>query len=253
MTDLNKLLAQKQIERKGKPDLSLPTENPDSILNTVKEISLTAINEDINQPRKDFNPEKITALAESIKEKGLIQPIIVKQSGKGYLIVAGHRRYKAFKQLGKETIPCIIRDEVLSEVDLTEIALIENLQRDDLNTLEVAESIYHLKKIRDIKQREIAVITGYSEGNISKYIQLFEIVKDDDKKKQRVITVGFKRAYLHFCTESERKEKEKKKARGQTLLVEIKDNASRQEIEQAIKKTENFLAYLQGKLKEVSR
>lgn len=253
MADLNKLLAKKQSEQKGKPDLSLPTEIPVNILNTVKEISLTQINEDINQPRKDYNPEKITALAESIKEKGLIQPIIVKQSGKNYLIVAGHRRFKAFKQLGREKIPCIVKDEVLSEVDLTEIALIENLQRDDLNTLEVAESIYHLKKIRDIKQKEIAVITGYSEGNISKYIQLFEIVKDDEKKKEKVITVGFQKAYLHYCTEKEKKDREKKKLSGQTLLIEITDETNRQELEQAIKRTEKFLAYLKEKLGNLSR
>jgi len=248
MADLNRLLEQKQSERKGKPDLSIPPETPESIINTVKEIGLSQINEDINQPRKDYNPEKITALAESIKEKGLIQPIIVKQSGKGYLIVAGHRRYKAFKQLGRETIPCIVKDEVLSEVDLTEIALIENLQRDDLNTLEVAESIYHLKKIRDIKQKEIAIITGYSEGNISKYIQLFQVVKDDEKKKQRVITIGFQKSYLHYCTDSEKKAKEKKRRAGKSFLIEIKDETNRFELEQAIKRTERFLAYLKGKL-----
>jgi len=250
MADLNKLLAKKQSEKKGKVDKSIPAIDTDTILNTVRDIDISLITEDENQPRKEYNPEKITALAESVKEKGLIQPIIVKQDGKKYLIVAGHRRFRAFKLLEKKTIPCIVKEELMTESDLTELALIENLQREDLNALEIAQSIYQLKQIRDIKQKEIATITGYSEGNISKYIQLYGAVKDDDRKQKKVISVGFKRGYNLYCADKNRSaEKEKAKAKTATLLITVKDINSRAEVEAGIKKTQEFLAYLQGLLK----
>lgn len=249
MADLNKLLAKKQSDNKGKTDKSIPVENAESILNTVREIDISLIVEDEKQPRKEYNAEKITALAESVEEKGLIQPIIVKQDGKKYLIVAGHRRYRAFKQLGKTAIPCIVKTELMTDSDLTELALIENLQREDLNTLEIAESIYQLKQIRSIKQQEIATITGYSEGNISKYIQLFNAVKDDSRKQKTVISKGFKRSYNLFCADKNRtEERARAKAKTATLLITVKDITNRKELEAGIKQTSEFLAYLQGLL-----
>jgi len=252
MTNLNKLLEKKQAESKGKPDLSLPTTRIENILTTVKEISLTNIKEDLNQPRKEYAKEKITALAESIKTKGLIQPIIVKTYGKDYLIIAGHRRYKAYKELGKEFIPCIVKEENLSDNDLTELALIENLQREDLNTLEIAESIYSLKELRNISQKEIATVTGYSEGNISKYIQLFDAIKDKPERKDKILNqrLGMEKAYHYFCVEEKRKKKNKKTAtESKTFIVEVKNINHKREIERAIKQAEIVLSELKGLLK----
>jgi len=249
MTNLNKLLEKKQAESKGKPDISLPTGRVENIITTVKDISLSHIQEDLNQPRKEYAKEKITALAESIKDKGLIQPIIVKPHGKDYLIIAGHRRYKAYKELGKEFIPCIVKDERLTDNDLTELALIENLQREDLNTLEIAESIYKLRDLKNINQKTIAIVTGYSEGNISKYIQVFEAVKDNPERKEKLKEYGFKKAYHYFCEKTKRVKKHKATAETKEYLIEVKNIKHKREIERAIEQAETVLAELKGMLK----
>lgn len=248
--DINKLLDRKQSQLRGTPDKSLPVVEAKKILNTVMDIDLERINEDTAQPRKAYNADTIKALAESIKEKGLIQPIIVKVDGSGYMIIAGHRRYKAYKLLGKQSIPCIIKSEALTDTDLTELALIENLQREDLNALEIADSLYQLRELRGINQQEIATITGYSKGNVSKYIQLFEAVKNNEKNRVRLINIGLKRGYDVFCAVKSNDTGKPPKAttEGASLHITIKNPKDTKELKTAIEKTKGFLALLEKTL-----
>jgi ParB family chromosome partitioning protein len=104
----------------------------------IVEIPLTEIRSNPYQPRKEFDEQSLREFAESIKEHGVIQPIIVKKSIKGYEIIAGERRTRASKMAGKETIPAIIRE--FTDQEMMEIALIENIQREDLNPIEEAEA-----------------------------------------------------------------------------------------------------------------
>ena len=105
----------------------------------IVEIPLTEIRSNPYQPRKEFDEQSLLEFAESIKEHGVIQPIIVKKSIKGYELIAGERRTRASKMAGKETIPAIIRD--FDDDEMMEIALIENIQRENLNPIEEAEAL----------------------------------------------------------------------------------------------------------------
>ena len=128
------------------------------------------------QPRKTFNEESLRELAESIKEHGVIQPIIVKKSFKDYEIVAGERRYRASKLAGKATIPCIIRD--FSDEQMMEIAVLENLQREDLNAIEEALAYDNLMKKLNLTQEELSKKIGKSRSYITNMLGLLTLPED---------------------------------------------------------------------------
>ena len=108
----------------------------------VNYISIHQIMANVNQPRKSFNEEKIEELAESIKEHGIIQPIVVRKKNEGYEIVAGERRWRAARKAGLSEVPCLIR-ELTDEQNML-IAIIENMQREDLNPIEEAEGLHQM-------------------------------------------------------------------------------------------------------------
>jgi ParB family chromosome partitioning protein len=255
MTDLDKLLERKQTENRNTPVNEFSKNEAPNILTTVLEIPIDKIQEDLNQPRKDYNPKKITSLAETIKQKGLIQPIIVKPQGEKYLIVAGHRRYRACKELGKSYVACIIRSDSLSESTLKELAIIENLHRDDLTILEIAKSIYYFKEFNNMPQKEISVITGYSEGSISKYVSLYSVVKNNLIEQGNIIRqkMGIDRAYNHYCN----KNKQIKESINTTMpsglkyLIKVDNIHHRRGIERAIEKTETITKELKNLLKNL--
>lgn len=136
------------------------------------------------QPRKTFNEEALKELASSLKEHGVIEPIIVKRSIKGYEIVAGERRTRAAKLAGMKKIPAIIRD--FNDEQMMEIALIENIQRENLNPIEEAKAYDMIIKTNDLTQEEVAKKFGKSRSyitNILGLISLPEFVQDQIAKK----------------------------------------------------------------------
>jgi ParB family chromosome partitioning protein len=137
------------------------------------ELSLDNIVSNSSQPRTSFNEERLLELAESIKRNGIIQPIIVRQYGKQYEIIAGERRYRAAKLANLTTIPAIIRD--CENQQSSEFALIENVQRDDLNPLE--EALAYKKLIDDYtyKHEDISNIIGKSRSYISNYLRILTL------------------------------------------------------------------------------
>ncbi len=145
----------------------------------IMEVPLSELRSNPYQPRKNFDETALKELAESIKEHGVFQPIIVKPSIKGYEIIAGERRAKASKMAGKETIPAIIRD--FSDQDMMEIALLENLQRENLNALEEALAYKKLLEELSITQEELAHRLGKSRSHITNMLGILtlpEEVKD---------------------------------------------------------------------------
>ena len=124
----------------------------------IKEIPLKELRPNPYQPRKTFDEESLNELASSIKEHGVFQPIIVKKSIKGYEIIAGERRYRASLLAGKETIPAIIRD--FTDNEMMEIAILENLQRENLNAIEEAEAYKALMDNLHLNQEEAAKRIG---------------------------------------------------------------------------------------------
>lgn len=146
----------------------------------IVEIKVNELRSNPYQPRQTFDQEKLVELANSIKEYGVIEPIIVTKSIKGYEIVAGERRKKACELIGKETIPAIIKD--FSDNEMMEIALLENIQRENLTAIEEAEAYSNLIKTLNITQEELASKIGKSRvyvTNILGLLRLPEGVKND--------------------------------------------------------------------------
>lgn len=139
----------------------------------VKELPIEKLRVNPYQPRKTFNEESLQELAASIKEHGVIQPIIVKKSIKDYEIVAGERRYRASKLAGKTTIPCIIRD--FTDEQMMEIAVLENLQREDLNSIEEALGLETLMKNLNLTQEQLAKRVGKSRSYITNMLGLLTL------------------------------------------------------------------------------
>ncbi len=141
---------------------------------------------DVNkaQPRKTFNNETIAALAESIKANGMLQPITVHSVGDRYEIVAGERRYRACRLLKMDKIPAIIKE--LSPRQVSELALVENLQREDLNPIEEAMAIETLMREFSLTQQEVSSRIGFSRPAIANAVRLLQL----DSKIQAMISSG---------------------------------------------------------------
>ena len=168
----------------------------------IVEIPLTEIRSNPYQPRKEFDEKSLSEFAESIKEHGVIQPIIVKKSIKGYEIIAGERRTRASKMAGKTTIPAIIRD--FSDQEMMEIALIENIQREDLNPIEEAEALAKIIETSQITQEEASKKFGKSRSYITNILGLLSL---PEKTKQYVrenkITMGHARVLSKLSDEEQ--------------------------------------------------
>lgn len=141
----------------------------------IKEIALSEIRSNPYQPRKVFDEQALEELAESIKEHGVVQPIIVKKSIKGYELIAGERRTKASKLAGKETIPAIIRE--FNDQEMMEIALIENIQRENLNPIEEAMAFKNIIEQSKMTQEQIASKFGKSRSYITNLLGLLNLPK----------------------------------------------------------------------------
>lgn len=148
-------------------------ENEYKELDKVIELKINEIEPTINQPRKIFDDEKLEELAKSILENGVIQPILVAKNEDGYSIIAGERRWRAAKKAGLRKIPAIIK-----QYDTTkkkQIALIENIQREDLNIIEVAKAIKELMETEGYSQSEVAKITGKNLSTVSNIMRLLKL------------------------------------------------------------------------------
>jgi ParB family chromosome partitioning protein len=161
----------------------------------IKELKINEIEPNLDQPRKDFDEESLRQLADSIAVHGIIQPILVRREGMSYKIVAGERRWRAARMAGIETVPAIVKE--YSDNELLEVALIENLQREDLNPLEEAEAYKRLIEEYGLTQEQIANVIGKSRPSIANSLRLNKL-HDEVKKllRENLITEGHARALL---------------------------------------------------------
>lgn len=147
------------------------------------------------QPRRDFNEDKLKELAESIKEHGIIQPIIVRKSFRGYEIVAGERRWRAAQSAGLTEVPVVVKE--FDDRQMTEIALIENLQREDLNPIEIAEAYSSMMEKFDLTQDELAKKVGQSRSHVANFLRLLNLPAEiRDFVSRGTISMGHARAIL---------------------------------------------------------
>lgn len=200
----------------------------------VQELKITEVEPNRDQPRKKFDEESLEELAESIKQYGLIQPIIVTKKEDYYQIVAGERRWRACKRAGLSTIQAIIREDDVRKNQ--EIALIENIQREDLNVVEKAFGIRQLINDYDLTQEEAAKIIGKSRSSIANTLRILNL---DERvlnlAKEGKLTEGHCRALLAY------EDKDKQYLEAQKLIV---SNRSVRDIE---RKTQR------GKSKEIDK
>ncbi|WP_373472138.1 ParB/RepB/Spo0J family partition protein [Carnobacterium alterfunditum] len=193
----------------------------------VQQIPLTDIRPNPYQPRKTFDEAALNELAESIKLSGVFQPIILRESKiKGYEIIAGERRFRASKLAGKETIPAIIRE--FDEEKMMEVAVLENLQREDLTSLEEAEAYEMMMKKLKLTQEEVAIRLGKSRPYIANYLRLLglpdavkEMLQNED------ISMGQARTLLGL--------KEKKQITKLAKRV-VRDHLTVRQLEQLVNK-----------------
>lgn len=139
----------------------------------IVEIDLSELRANPYQPRKNFDEEALNELASSIKEHGVFQPIIVKKSIKGYEIIAGERRFRASKLAGMQTIPAIIKD--FSDEEMMQIALLENLQRENLTSIEEAKAYKSIIESMNITQDELAKKVGKSRSHVTNILGLLKL------------------------------------------------------------------------------
>ena len=161
------------------------TEKDSSYINDA--IPINKIQANPNQPRKDFNDSKMEELVSSIKEKGILQPIAVRELKDGnYEIIAGERRFRASKLIGLKSIPAYVLT-VEDESEVMEYALIENIQRDDLNPIEESEAYASLKNKYNLSQKEISKKVGKSRSLIANSLRLLKLpssIKEDIKNSK---------------------------------------------------------------------
>lgn len=167
------------------------------------EIPLDEIRVNPNQPRKLFDDAALDELADSIRQNGLIQPIVVRRHGDGYEIVAGERRYQASRRAGLTTVPAIVRD--VSDEDMLKIALIENLQREDLNPIETAMGYHRLIEENGLRQQDLADLLSRSRSSIANSLRLLEMPEGiQELLRAGKLTPGHARAILSVDGEENR-------------------------------------------------
>lgn len=164
---------EKPIERVENEVLTKITTTTTTNKNGVSKINIQEIYPNPNQPRKTFDKESLEELAESIRVHGLIQPIIVNKMDDGYLIIAGERRFRASKLAGLTEIDAIVKN--YSDRQIAEISIIENLQREDLNPIEIAKSLQKLMQEYNITQEQVASRIGKNRSSIANYVRLLSL------------------------------------------------------------------------------
>ena len=214
-------------------EIESPINSVDSNVGSV-EVDIHEIKPNKAQPRKTFDRTSLEELAESIKENGLIQPIVVRKSGDIYEIVAGERRWRACKLAGISKVPCVVRD--LTDKELALFAIIENMQREDLNPIEEAEGLDNMMQSYGMTQEQVSESVGKSRPYISNSLRLLKLsnevrkliqegqlsgghgkillrVEDEDKQLQlakKIISEGLSVRTVENLTSGEVKEKRRK-------------------------------------------
>lgn len=161
----------------------------------IVEIPLSQLRANPYQPRKEFKEEAIHELAESIRQHGVIQPIIVRSVIKGFEIIAGERRFRASQYCGKATIPAVVRN--FTDQQVMEIALIENLQRENLNAMEIAVAYQGIMDQYSLTQEELSLKVGKSRSHIANFLRLLSLPEEVKEYVSRgTLSMGHARAVV---------------------------------------------------------
>ena len=221
----------------------------------VREIDVDEISPNPYQPRKTFDIVALQELSDSIVKHGLLQPIVVIEKDDGYLLVAGERRLRAHKLANIESIRCVIADVDIDDVKLRELALIENIQREDLNAIELAHSYDELIKVYDITHDELSGIVYKSRSQITNTLRLLALsTYVQEKLTAAIISQGHAKVLVGF---EDKDQKilvdtiigQKLSVRESELLVKNR-KLNEEEVLAPVKKIESFVNAYDAKIKE---
>lgn len=221
----------------------------------ILEIPVSEIRPNPYQPRKSFNQEALDELATSIKNYGVFQPIIVKKSIKGYDLVAGERRLRASKLAGLETIPAIVKD--FSDDEMREIALLENLQRENLTAIELAWAYKGIIDSLHIRQEDLATKLGKSRSHVTNTLGLLRLPKDvQDMVLENKLSMAHARVLSKLEDNSEIKEMAKKVISDNISVHELENMTSGDKVSKKVpnkrkESSNNEYKYLENNLRDV--
>jgi len=179
-----------------------PAEAPAAITGQVQELAVDSIGPNPNQPRKDFETNALKELSTSLRQSGVLQPVVVRKMGQGYQLIVGERRWRAAKLAGIERIPAVVREA--SDAETLELALVENLLREDLNPMEEAEAYQRLLAEFSWTQEELAERVGKDRSSIANCLRLLRLPEtiQADLRAGR-LAMGHARALLSLDTPAE--------------------------------------------------
>jgi ParB family transcriptional regulator, chromosome partitioning protein len=193
---------------KGLSSLLPPSSRPQPTVvptGPVTELAWEQIQTNPDQPRKEFRSEQLQELAQSIARDGILQPLVVRKRGEGYELVAGERRLRAAKLAGLQRVPVVV--QTIADDRMLEIALIENIQREDLNAIELAQAFERMADELNLNHEEIGARTGKDRATITNAIRLLQLPKDlQDMVARRELSAGHARAVLKMHSEEEQRE-----------------------------------------------
>lgn len=217
----------------------IPEINDEVDKKEIVQIKLSNIRPNKNQPRKEFDEDKIKALSDSIKNVGVLQPIVLKPTDEAnYMIIAGERRYRASIMAGKEEIPAVIKD--IPVKDIMEIALIENLQREDLNAIEEALAYKSLIDNYKVTQEELSEAVGKSRPHITNTLRLLNLQKKVIKMIENgEITPGHGKALLRIENHDQQLEIANKIVKDDLSVRVVEEMAKKIICNKQVKKQEN--------------
>ena len=224
----------------------------DSTKDEVTMVKLNELRSNPYQPRKVFDEQALEELANSIKEHGVIQPIIVKKSIKGYEIIAGERRAKASQLAGLEEIPAIIRD--FNDTQMMEIALLENLQRENLSAIEEANAYKKLQETLSLTQEDLAKRLGKSRSHITNMLGLLTLPQDiQEEVNNKNISMGHARVLSKLDDIAQQEKLAKRVIEDGISVRKLEELSQEKEIIKTNpqrNKTPNEYSYLQEELSE---
>lgn len=217
----------------------IPEINDEVDKKEIVQIKLSNIRPNKNQPRKEFDEDKIKALSDSIKNVGVLQPIVLKPTDEAnYMIIAGERRYRASIMAGKEEIPAVIKN--IPVKDIMEIALIENLQREDLNAIEEALAYKSLIDNYKVTQEELSEAVGKSRPHITNTLRLLNLQKKIIKMIENgEITPGHGKALLRIENHDQQLEIANKIVKDDLSVRVVEEIAKKIISNRQVKKSEN--------------
>ena len=215
----------------------------------ILELNVDELRPNPYQPRTVFDEDALNELAESIKENGVIEPIIVKKSIKGYDVIAGERRLKASKIAGNKTIPAIIRQ--LSDDKMAEIALLENLQRENLTALEEARAYKSLQEKLNLTQEQLAKKVSKSRSHITNMLGLLRLPNEvQDMIQEKKLTMGHARVLSKLEDRDEIIKMADEIANEKLSVRNVEEKSSEKKKKVVTKKKRNEYEYVQEILRE---